>query len=85
MRVEIGLIFLGFSTPPAAMSENVHLAKMFGSTVVRAHVSAAGAKGATLFDVTVDRTTVCSFFFGGLQNNFTRRGFASRHGFIRRL
>ena len=30
----------------AAMSETAHLVQMFDSTVVRAHVSAAGAKGA---------------------------------------
>jgi hypothetical protein len=29
----------------AAMSETAHLVQMFDSTVVRAHVSAAGAKG----------------------------------------
>ena len=29
----------------AAMSETAHLVQMFNSTVVRAHVSAAGAKG----------------------------------------
>jgi hypothetical protein len=28
------------------MSETAHLVQMFDSTVVRAHVSAAGAKGA---------------------------------------
>ena len=29
----------------AALSETAHLVQMFDSTVVRAHVSAAGAKG----------------------------------------
>ena len=32
----------------AAMSETAHLVQMFDSTVVRAHVSAAGAKGGSI-------------------------------------
>jgi hypothetical protein len=35
---------------PAAMSETAHLVQMFDSTVVRAHVSAAGAKGGAALD-----------------------------------
>ena len=37
--------FEAFFDALAAMSETAHLAAMFDSTVVRAHVSAAGAKG----------------------------------------
>ena len=38
--------FEAFFDALAGMSETAHLAQMFDSTVVRAHVSAAGAKGA---------------------------------------
>jgi transposase len=38
--------FEAFFDAIAAMSETAHLVQMFDSTVVRAHVSAAGAKGA---------------------------------------
>ena len=38
-------IFEAFFDALAAMSETAHLVQMFDSTVVRAHVSAAGAKG----------------------------------------
>ena len=37
--------FEAFFDAPAAMSETAQLVQMFDSTVVRAHVSAAGAKG----------------------------------------
>ena len=37
--------FEAFFDTLAGMSETAHLAQMFDSTVVRAHVSAAGAKG----------------------------------------
>ena len=37
--------FEAFFDALAAMSETAHLVQMFDSTVVRAHVSAAGAKG----------------------------------------
>ena len=37
--------FEAFFDVLAAMSETAHLVQMFDSTVVRAHVSAAGAKG----------------------------------------
>jgi transposase len=37
--------FEAFFDALAAMTETAHLVQMFGSTVVRAHVSAAGAKG----------------------------------------
>jgi transposase len=37
--------FEAFFDALATMSETAHLAQMFDSTVVRAHVSAAGAKG----------------------------------------
>ena len=38
-------VFEAFFEALAAMSETAHLVQMFDSTVVRAHVSAAGAKG----------------------------------------
>jgi transposase len=38
-------VFDAFFEALAAMSETAHLVQMFDSTVVRAHVSAAGAKG----------------------------------------
>jgi transposase len=38
-------VFEGFFEALAAMSDTAHLVQMFDSTVVRAHVSAAGAKG----------------------------------------
>jgi transposase len=39
-------VFDAFFEALAAMSETAHLIQMFDSTLVRAHVSAAGAKGA---------------------------------------
>jgi len=39
-------VFEAFFDALAAMSETAHLVQMFDSTVVRAHVSAAGVKGA---------------------------------------
>jgi len=38
-------VFEAFFDALAAMSKTAHLVQMFDSTVVRAHVSAAGAKG----------------------------------------
>jgi transposase len=38
-------VFEAFFEALAAMSETAHLVQMFDSTIVRAHVSAAGAKG----------------------------------------
>jgi transposase len=38
-------VFEAFFDALAALSESAHLVQMFDSTVVRAHVSAAGAKG----------------------------------------
>src|ERR671932_1924960 len=38
-------VFEAFFDALAAMSQTAHLAQMFDSTIVRAHVSAAGAKG----------------------------------------
>ena len=38
-------VFEAFFEALAAMSETAHLVQIFDSTVVRAHVSAAGAKG----------------------------------------
>ena len=38
-------VFESFFEALAAMSQTAHLVQMFDSTVVRAHVSAAGAKG----------------------------------------
>src|SRR3954471_9478126 len=39
-------VFEAFFEALAALSQTAHLIQMFDSTVVRAHVSAAGAKGA---------------------------------------
>ena len=41
-------VFEAFFAALAAMSRTAHLVQMFDSTVVRAHVSAAGAKGGRL-------------------------------------
>ena len=41
-------IFEAFFDALAALSESAHLVQMFDSTVARAHVSAAGAKGKTI-------------------------------------
>jgi len=38
-------VFEAFFEALAALSETAHLVQMFASTIVRAHVSAAGAKG----------------------------------------
>jgi transposase len=38
-------VFLAFFEALASLSETAHLVQMFDSTVIRAHVSAAGAKG----------------------------------------
>jgi transposase len=38
-------VFESFFETVASMSASAHLIQMFGSTIVRAHVSAAGAKG----------------------------------------
>src|SRR5829696_6122757 len=40
-------VFEAFFDALAGMSRTAHLVQMFDSTIVRAHVSAAGAKGAT--------------------------------------
>ena len=40
--------FEAFFDALAAMSETAHLVQMFNSTVVRAHVSAAGARGGSM-------------------------------------
>jgi len=42
-------VFEAFFEALAAMSDTAHLVQMFDSTVVRAHVSAAGAKGGRMF------------------------------------
>jgi transposase len=44
-RLSQGGVFEAFFEALAAMSQTAHLVQMFDSTVVRAHVSAAGAKG----------------------------------------
>ena len=41
-------VFEAFFDALASMSETAHLVQMFDSTVVRAHVSAAGAKGGSM-------------------------------------
>ena len=38
-------VFQDYFAMPAGLSETAHLVQMFDSTVIRAHVSAAGAKG----------------------------------------
>jgi transposase len=45
--------FEAFFDALAAMSETAHLVQMFDSTVVRAHVSAAGAKGGKMIRLSV--------------------------------
>ena len=45
LAVEPAGTFEAFFDALARMSETAHLVQMFDSTVVRAHVSAAGAKG----------------------------------------
>jgi hypothetical protein len=45
--------FEAFFDALAAMSETAHLVQMFDSTVVRAHVSAAGAKGGNMIMLSV--------------------------------
>src|SRR6202051_3723009 len=47
--------FEAFFEALAAMSETAHLVQMFDSTVVRAHVSAAGAKGGKIIRRWVSR------------------------------
>ena len=44
-RLSKGGVFEAFFDALASMSSTAHLLQMFDSTVVRAHVSAAGAKG----------------------------------------
>ena len=44
-RLSQASVFEAFFDALAAMSQTAHLVQMFDSTVVRAHVSAAGAKG----------------------------------------
>jgi transposase len=45
LAIEPAGTFEAFFDALAAMSETAHLVQMFDTTVVRAHVSAAGAKG----------------------------------------
>ena len=47
--------FEAFFDALAALSESAHLVQMFDSTVVRAHVSAAGAKGGKAIKPSADR------------------------------
>ena len=51
-------VFGAFFEALAAMSETAHLVQMFDSTVVRAHVSAAGAKGGSTVRRSVVRAAV---------------------------
>jgi transposase len=48
-------VFEAFFEALAAMSDAAHLVQMFDSTVVRAHVSAAGAKGGSMVRHSVAR------------------------------
>jgi transposase len=47
-------VFDAFFEAFAAMSDSAHLVRMFDSTVVRAHVSAAGAKGGSTIKRSAD-------------------------------
>ena len=47
-------VFDAFFEALAAMSDSAHLVQMFDSTVVRAHVSAAGAKGCSTIKRSAD-------------------------------
>jgi transposase len=47
--------FEAFFDALAALSDSAHLVQMFDSTVVRAHVSAAGAKGGKAIKHSADR------------------------------
>ena len=47
-------VFEAFFEALAAMSDTAHLIQMFDSTVVRAHVSAAGAKGGSTIKRSAD-------------------------------
>ena len=47
-------VFDAFFEALAAMSDSAHLVQMFDSTVVRAHVSAAGAKGGSTIKRSAD-------------------------------
>jgi transposase len=49
-------VFEAFFEALTAMSETSHLVQMFDSTVVRAHVSAAGAKGGSTIKHSAART-----------------------------
>jgi transposase len=51
-------VFEAFFDALAALSENAHLVQMFDSTVVRAHVSAAGAKGGRMIRLSAVRAAV---------------------------
>jgi hypothetical protein len=50
--------FEAFFDALAAMSETAHLVQMFDSTAVRAHVSAAGAKGGSMIKRLAARVAV---------------------------
>jgi hypothetical protein len=50
--------FEAFFDALATMSETAHLVQMFDSTVVRAHVSAAGAKGGSTIRRSAARVAV---------------------------
>ena len=72
--------FEAFFDALAAMSETAHLVQMFDSTVVRAHVSAAGAKGGSMIRRLAARVAVslprCDLKtdFGGLPIAFHLTG-----------
>jgi len=50
--------FEAFFEALASLSETAHLVQMFDSTIVRAHVSAAGAKGGRTLRLLADRAAV---------------------------
>src|ERR671933_1042274 len=51
-------VFEAFFDALAAMSQTAHLVQMFDSTVVRAHVSAAGAKGGSTAKLSAARVSL---------------------------
>ena len=57
-RLSKAVVFEAFFDALASMSSSAHLIQMFDSTIVRAHVSAAGAKGGRSAKRSVARAAV---------------------------
>jgi transposase len=73
-------VFEAFFDALAAMSQTAHLVQMFDSTVVRAHVSAAGAKGGRMVKrwaaraaVSRPRSTSRLIWMGGRSRSTSRK------------